>query len=202
MTFRLTPLPFAIAALEPYISGHTMSCHYGKHHAGYVKTLNKLTKGTAFADRSLEDVIRTSVAKVKYQQIFNSAAQVWNHEFFWNSICPGGPTKPAGRLAKLLTTEIGNKSDVVRALVDAGQKQFGSGWVWLVAKANHLKVIHSANADLPWTDGYTPLLTIDVWEHAYYLDYENRRPSFLGVVAQKLLNWEFAAQNLAAMDSH
>jgi Fe-Mn family superoxide dismutase len=184
------------------MSARTLGLHYGRHHAGYVNTLNRLTAATPYAGQSLVRVIRASAPKATHRAIFNAAAQAWNHEFFWKSIRPRGASgaRPAGALAKRIRADIGDSSDLVAAFVDAGQAQFGSGWVWLVAAGRRLKVLATAGAEPPWLGAGVALLAIDVWEHAYYLDYQHRRPAFLATVARKLLNWEFAAENFAAIE--
>jgi len=193
--FTLPPLPFEEAALEPVISARTLGFHYGKHHKAYVDNLNKLVPGTAFADMSLEEVVREAQGKAATAGIFNNAAQVWNHSFYWNSLSPKS-SAPSGKLAAAIEA-FGGLAKLKTDLADAAKTQFGSGWAWLVADAGKLAIHKTANADTPMARGTHCLLTIDVWEHAYYLDYQNRRPDYVGAVVDKLLNWDFAAENFA-----
>lgn len=193
-TFTLSPLPWAENALEPYISARTIKFHYGKHHAGYVKNLNGAIKGTPWAKKSLVEIIKGSYGKDDY--LFNNAAQVWNHTFYWDSLKPGGGGQPTGELAQAMTAQFGSVDACKQQLVDASAKRFGSGWGWLCLKDGKLVVASSSNALNPMVDNMKPLLTIDVWEHAYYLDYQNRRGDYLKGVMDHLINWDFAAQNL------
>lgn len=193
--FTLPPLPFSDTALEPVISAHTLSFHYGKHHKAYVDNLNKLVPGTAFADMKLEEVVRESAGKAANAGIFNNAAQIWNHTFYWHSLSPKGGA-PSGKLADAVTA-YGGLDKLKADLGDAAKTQFGSGWAWLVSEKGKLAVQKTGNADTPMAHGANCLLTIDVWEHAYYLDYQNRRPDYVGAVIDKLLNWNFAAENFA-----
>lgn len=199
--FKLSPLPWAEDALAPTISARTIEFHYGKHHAAYVKTLNELAEGTKFADMKLEEVVRQTAGKddAKDQKIFNNAAQVWNHDFYWRSLSPK-PGKPSGAL-KAAIEEFGGEEKLIKDLAEAGKTQFGSGWAWIVSKNGKLAVEKTPNAVNPMAKGTNALLTVDVWEHAYYLDYQNARPKYLEEVLAKLLNWDFAAQNLA-QESH
>ena len=194
--FILPPLPWPENALEPVISAGTMGLHYGKHHRAYVDKLNELVAGTRLADMSLEQVIAESAGKQDQQKIFNNAAQAWNHSFFWNCLRPAGDSQPSGNLARRIETDLGGlerfRKDFAQAAVDC----FGSGWAWLVDRGGKLEILATSNAGTPLTLGATPLLTLDVWEHAYYVDYENRRPEFADAVIGKLLNWEFAQQQL------
>ena len=190
MAFELPPLPYAQDALAPYISAETLEYHYGKHHQTYVTNLNKLTEGTDLADKSLEEVIAQADGG-----LFNNAAQVWNHDFHWRSLTPG-KTEPSGKLARAIARDFGSASELLARLAEAGKEQFGSGWAWLVSRDGALAVEKTGNAMNPMADGVNCLLAIDVWEHAYYLDYQNARPKYLEAVLEKLLNWEFAAQNL------
>jgi len=196
-SFKLPPLPWEGNALEPVISAKTLSFHHGKHHKAYVDNLNKLTVGTPLADSSLEEIIKGTAGAADKAAIFNNAAQVWNHTFFWDSLKPAGGGKPAGDLAKKLDAAFGSFDAFCKELTAAAMGQFGSGWAWLVADGGTLKVVKTPNADTPVAHGQTPLLTIDVWEHAYYLDYQNRRADYVAAVIEKLLNWDFAAKNLA-----
>ncbi len=189
-------LPFAENALEPVISAKTIGFHYGKHHKAYVDNLNKLTAGTEFEGLPLEEIIKKTADKQEHTGIFNNAAQVWNHTFFWNSLRSNGGGKPSEVLMKKIEESFGSFDDFLKELTEAAKTQFGSGWAWLVLDGNDLKVMKTPNAETPLTMGVTPLLTIDVWEHAYYLDYQNKRPDYVTTVLDKLINWEFAANNL------
>ena len=195
----LPPLPYAEGALAPVISANTLSFHYGKHHKAYVDNLNKMIAGTEFADNSLEQIIKKTAGVADKQGIFNNAAQTWNHTFYWSSLKPSGGGKPTGDLAKKIDAAFGNYDNFKKELTTAATSQFGSGWAWLVSDKGTLKVVRTPNAENPLTKGLTPLLTIDVWEHAYYLDYQNRRPDYVTAVIDKLLNWDFATKNLASM---
>ncbi len=192
----LPPLPYADTALDPVISANTIGFHYGKHHKAYVDNLNKLIAGSELAELGLEEIIRRTAGKPDNVAIFNNAAQTWNHTFYWNSLAPRGGGKPSGTLAARIEKDFGSFEACRQQLLDAAVGQFGSGWAWLVVDQGALKVVKTPNADLPLTAGQTPLLTIDVWEHAYYLDYQNRRADYVSAVIDKLLNWEFAAKNL------
>ena len=200
-TFTLAPLPWAEDALSPTISAKTIGFHYHKHHHAYVETLNKLVAGTRYADMPLEQVVRaTSGAKEgEDQQIFNNAGQVWNHDFFWRSLSPKSG-KPSGKLKERIERDFGGVAQLTEKLAEAGKTQFGSGWAWLCSNKGRLSFEKTANALDPMAKGINCLLTIDVWEHAYYLDYQNERPKYLQEVLGKLLNWEFAAQNLDRED--
>ena len=193
---ELPPLPYAIDALAPVISSETLSFHYGKHHKAYVDNLNKLVAGTDLAETSLEPLIKSVAGKPDKAGIFNNAAQIWNHTFFWNSLKPGGGA-PTGAVAPAVNAAFGNYDNFKKEFANAAMTQFGSGWAWLVAERGALRIMKTPNAETPLTTGQTPLLTIDVWEHAYYLDYQNRRADFVAAVIDKLLNWEFANANLA-----
>ena len=195
---ELPPLPYAQDALAPVISAETLSFHYGKHHKAYVDNLNKLVAGTELAEAPLEQVIAAVAGKPDKVGIFNNAAQTWNHTFFWNSLKPhGGGGAPAGAVAKAIDAAFGGYENFKKEFSNAAMTQFGSGWAWLVADQGALRIVKTGNADTPLTMGLTPLLTIDVWEHAYYLDYQNRRADFVAAVIDKLLSWEFANANLA-----
>jgi Fe-Mn family superoxide dismutase len=194
---ELPPLPYAQDALAPVISAETLSFHYGKHHKAYVDNLLKLVAGTELAEQPLESVIAAAVGKADKVGIFNNAAQVWNHTFFWNSLRPGGGGAPTGAVAKGIDAAFGGHDNFKKEFANAAMTQFGSGWAWLVADKGVLRILKTANADTPLTMGVTPLLTVDVWEHAYYLDYQNRRADFVAAVIDKLLNWDFANANLA-----
>jgi Fe-Mn family superoxide dismutase len=194
---ELPPLPYAQDALAPVISAETLSFHYGKHHKAYVDNLNKLVAGTELADTPLEKVIAATVGKPDKAGMFNNAAQIWNHTFFWNSLKPNGGGVPTGAIAKGIETAFGNFDNFKKEFANAAMTQFGSGWAWLVLEGGKLKIEQTPNAETPMTAaGKTPLLTIDVWEHAYYVDYRNKRPDYVTAVLDKLVNWEFAAQNL------
>lgn len=194
----LAPLPYAENALEPVITAKTLSFHYGKHHAGYLATLNKLVAGTPYAGQTLDTIVRKAAAE-QVTPIFNNAAQVWNHTFYWNSLTPvGAGGVPEGAFGEAVARDFGSFADMKTALADAAVKHFGSGWAWLVAKGGKLAVISTPNAETPLTQaGVTPLLTVDVWEHAYYLDWQNRRADYVAALLDKLANWKFAAANFA-----
>jgi len=192
----LPPLPYADDALAPVISANTLGFHYGKHHRGYVDKLNKLVTGTEFADLSLEKIIIVTAGKPEKAAIFNNAAQTWNHTFYWNSLKPNGGGEPPASLKQKIEAAFGTVDACRKELATAATSQFGSGWAWLVQEGDKLKVVKTGNADLPLTMGMKPLLTIDVWEHAYYLDYQNRRADYVSAVLEKLINWDFAAANL------
>jgi len=191
----LPPLPYAENAFEPVISAKTMSFHYGKHHKGYVDNLNKLIAGTEYADLPLEKIITSTAGKLERIAIFNNAAQTWNHTFYWKSMRPKGGGEPPAALLQKIAAAFGNLDACKKELASAAVSQFGSGWAWLVLEGDKLKVVKTANADIPMTMGLKPLLAIDVWEHAYYLDYQNRRADYANAVLDKLINWEFALQN-------
>jgi len=196
--FTLPPLPWSEQALDPVISARTIGLHYGKHHRTYVNKLNELVAGTPMAAMPLEQVIRESAGKPESQKVFNNAAQTWNHTFFWNCLRPGGGGKPSGDVAQRIDRDLGGYDKFRERFAQAAVDCFGSGWAWLADRGGKLEILATSNADNPLTKGATPLLTIDVWEHAYYVDYENRRPEFVNAVIDKLLNWEFAAQQLAS----
>ena len=194
---ELPPLPYAQDALAPVISAQTLSFHYGKHHKAYVDNLNKLVAGTDMSETPLETLIKAVAGKPDKAGVFNNAAQVWNHTFFWNSMKPGGGGAPTGAVAKAIDAAFGSYDNFKKEFSNAAMTQFGSGWAWLVADKGQLRIAKTPNAETPLTTGQTPLLTVDVWEHAYYLDYQNRRADFVAAVIDKLLNWEFANANLA-----
>jgi Fe-Mn family superoxide dismutase len=189
-------LPYAQNALEPVISANTISFHYGKHHKAYVDNLNKLIAGTEFSGLTLEEIIARTHGKIERSAIFNNAAQAWNHAFFWRSLSPQGGGEPPLALKQKIEASFGTVDACKKELAAAAMSQFGSGWAWLVLDGDKLKVIKTGNADLPLTKGTKPLLTIDIWEHAYYLDYQNRRADYVNAVLDKLINWGFAADNL------
>lgn len=192
----LPALPYAENALEPVISAQTLGFHYGKHHQSYVDNLNKLIAGTEFADLPLERIITQTAGRADSVAVFNNAAQTWNHSFYWNSLSPKGGGEPPAALKDKIITQFGSVDALKKELATAATSQFGSGWAWLVQDGNTLKVVKTANADTPLTTGAKPLLTLDVWEHAYYLDYQNRRADYVSAVLDKLVNWEFAHKNL------
>jgi superoxide dismutase, Fe-Mn family len=194
--FELPPLPWQENALEPVISARTIALHYGKHHAAYVQKLNELVAGTRFAELPLEHVIAATVGNAETQKIFNNAAQAWNHTFFWNCLRAGSGGEPPRGVARLLDESFGGTAQFKEKFAEAAIDCFGSGWAWLVARGGKLEVIATSNANTPITMGATPLLALDVWEHAYYVDYENRRPEFVKAVIDRLLNWEFALEQL------
>ena len=192
----LPPLPYAESALDPAISANTIGFHYGKHHKGYVDTLNKLLAGTELANLSLEKLIATTVGKSDKAAIFNNAAQTWNHTFYWRSLRPKGGGEPPAALKQRIEASFGTLDACKTELTTAATTQFGSGWAWLVLDADKLKVVKTANAETPLTAGARPLVAIDAWEHAYYLDYQNRRADYVSAVLDKLINSGFAADNL------
>jgi Fe-Mn family superoxide dismutase len=195
MTHALPPLPYAENALEPVISARTIGFHYGKHHQGYVDNLNKLVAGTKFADLSLEQIIARSAGQPESTAVFNNAAQAWNHAFYWQSMSPSGGGHPPAALRQRIETSFGSVDGCRTELAKAAVSQFGSGWAWLVLDGDRIRVVGTANAEVPLTQGMKPLLVIDVWEHAYYLDHQNRRADYVQAVLDKLINWEFALQN-------
>jgi len=195
--FTLAPLPWDEAALEPVISAKTIGFHYGKHHKAYVDTLNTLVPGTRYADMKLEQIVQASFGKdsADDKKIFNNAGQVWNHDFYWRSLAPKA-SKASGKLAQAIERDFGGTAKLIEQLAEAGKTQFGSGWAWLVSKGGKLSVEKTPNAETPMAKGTNCLLTVDVWEHAYYLDYQNARPKYLEEVLGKILNWDFASENL------
>lgn len=190
-----TDLPYKEDALEPYISRNTISFHHGKHHKAYVEKTRELVQGSRLAGLPLREIMTETAASPDKTAIFNNAAQAWNHDFYWKSLQPGG-TKPEGDLGGKIEASFGSQGNLEKELLSAALAQFGSGWVWLVLEGDELKVVKTPNADNPLIHGQTPLLTIDVWEHAYYLDYQNRRADYVSAVIGHLLNWKFAAANL------
>jgi Fe-Mn family superoxide dismutase len=193
---ELPPLPYEQNALEPVISANTLSFHYGKHHKTYVETLNKLIVGTEFADLPLEKIIKATDGVAEHAAIFNNAGQVWNHTFYWHSLKPKGGGEPPADVKKLIDTSFGGVEKFKKEFSAAAVGQFGSGWAWLVQDGDKLKILKTSNAQTPIAKGPKPLLTVDVWEHAYYLDYQNRRVDYVNALLDKLLNWNFAAENL------
>ena len=196
MAFTLPDLPYAQDALAPHISAETLGFHHGKHHKAYVDKANDAVKGTDLESLSLEELIKKSWAD-KNMGVFNNAAQIWNHTFYWHSMKPNGGGKPTGAIADAIDKSFGSYDKFAEEFKAAGAGQFGSGWAWLVKNGDKLEVRKTLNAENPITDGLTPLLTMDVWAHAYYLDYQNRRPDYIGDFLDKLVNWDFANQNLA-----
>lgn len=188
--FELPPLPYAQDALAPHISAETFEYHYGKHHQAYVTNLNKLTDDNADA-KSLEDVITSAEGG-----LFNNAAQVWNHTFYWNSMSPDGGGAPSGAVADAINSAFGSYDDFSQKFSQAAATQFGSGWAWLVDSGSGLEIMQTANADLPMKHGAKALLTIDVWEHAYYIDFRNARPNYISTFLDSLVNWDFVAANM------
>jgi Fe-Mn family superoxide dismutase len=193
MAFELPPLPYAQDALAPHISAETLEYHYGKHHQTYVTNLNKLVEGTEFENASLEDVILKSDGG-----LFNNSAQVWNHTFYWNSMSPSGGGAPSGEVADAINSAFGSYDEFKAKFAEAATTQFGSGWAWLVDSGSGLEIMKTSNADLPLKHGSKALLTIDVWEHAYYIDFRNARPNYISTFLDSLVNWDFVAQNLAS----
>jgi Fe-Mn family superoxide dismutase len=192
----LSPLPFAENALDPVISARTIAIHYGKHHRSYLDNLSKLIAETPCADLSLEELIFETAGKSGKAAIFNNAAQLWNHNFYWNSLRAKGGGVPPAALRQQIDESFGSLQACTKELATAATTQFGSGWAWLVLESGKLKVVKTGNAETPLTKGMRPLLTLDVWEHAYYLDYQNRRADYVAAVLDKLVNWGFAADNL------
>lgn len=196
MTINLPDLPFGKDELAPYISANTLDFHYGKHHKTYVDNLIKLITGTDLADKPLEEIIRITAKDISKAGIFNNAAQVWNHSFYWQCLKKKGGGEPSGEIAVKINSAWGSYEKFVEELKNAGITQFGSGWAWLVLEGGQLKITKTANADTPLAHGQKALLTIDVWEHAYYLDHQNKRADYLAAVIQKLINWDFVNSNL------
>ena len=197
MSITLPDLPYAIDALEPHVSANTLEFHYGKHHKAYVDKLNAAIAGTDYEGHSLESIIAAS-HKAADGGVFNNAAQIWNHTFLWHSMAPSGGGEPTGALAEAINARFGNVAGFREKFKAAALGQFGSGWTWLVRKGGALEIVSTGNAETPLTDGLTPLLTLDVWEHAYYLDYQNKRDAYIDAYLDKLINWDFAAQNYDA----
>jgi Fe-Mn family superoxide dismutase len=198
MAYELPALPYDYTALDPYISKSTLEFHHDKHHAAYVNNYNGLVKDTPFDNQAIEEVIKAVAGDASKAGIFNNAAQAWNHTFYWNSIKPNGGGTPTGALADKISADFGSFEAFVDEFKKAGATQFGSGWAWLVLDGGTLKVTKTGNAENPLTTGATPLLTMDVWEHAYYLDYQNRRPDYINDFLTKLVNWDFVSANFAA----
>ena len=195
---ELPPLPYPKDALAPHISAETLGFHHDKHHKTYVDNANKMIADTEFETMPLEEIVMKTAGEAARKKLFNNAAQAWNHGFYWQSMAPKGGGKPSGKLAEKIATDFGSFEKFYETFATEGAGQFGSGWVWLVLAGGKLKVTASANAETPLTKGETPLLVSDVWEHAYYLDYQNRRADYLAAFLDHLANWDFAARNLAA----
>lgn len=196
MALVLPDLPYAKDALAPVISANTLEFHYGKHHRAYVDNGNKLLAGTDLENLAPEEIIRKVAGDAARAGIFNNVAQAWNHSFYWRCMKPGGGGKPTGAVAEKIQATWGSYEKFVEELKNAGATQFGSGWAWLVLDGGALRIMKTANADTPVARGQKPLLTVDVWEHAYYLDYQNRRPDYLAAFIEKLVNWDFVNENL------
>jgi len=192
----LPPLPWPENALDPVISSNTIGFHYGKHHKTYVDNVNKLIAGTEYADMPLEKIVSATAGKADKSGIFNNAAQVWNHTFYWHSLRPKGGGEPPSALKQLIEAAFQSVDACKKELSAAAVSQFGSGWAWLVLDGGKVKIVKTPNAETPLTQSVKPLLTVDVWEHAYYLDYQNRRADYVNAVLDKLINWDFAAKNL------
>ncbi|MBE9532377.1 MAG: superoxide dismutase [Proteobacteria bacterium] len=198
MAITLPELSYPIDALEPVISARTLEFHHGKHHNAYVVNTNKLIKGTDLEGDDLKSIIIKTAGDPTKAGIFNNAAQVWNHSFYWKCMRPGGGGAPSGEVAKRIEADFGGYDNFVKAFIEAGTTQFGSGWAWLVVHNDKLEIVKSANAGNPIVDGLTPLLVVDVWEHAYYLDYQNLRPDYLSAFIGKLIDWDFVNANLTS----
>jgi superoxide dismutase, Fe-Mn family len=196
MAFELPPLPYPKDALEPHTSARTLEFHHDKHHQAYVTNLNNLVKDTPFANQKLEEVIKATAKDESKTGIFNNAAQVWNHTFFWNCMKPQGGGKPTGDIAQAIEKSFGGLDKFKEEFKTAAVTQFGSGWAWIVRDGDKLKITKTPNAVNPLSQGQVAVLTVDVWEHAYYLDYQNRRPDFVQTFLDNLINWDFATQNL------
>jgi superoxide dismutase, Fe-Mn family len=201
MPFTLKPLPFPKDSLGPTMSDRTLDFHHGKHHAAYVKTLNDLIEGTKHASSDLETIIKaTAKGEGKEKKIFNNAAQVWNHDFFWESVAPNGGGTPPEPIQKRIDAAFGSFANFRDKFVEQAVAQFGSGWAWLVVKDGKLDIMTTSNADCPMTQGIHALWTCDVWEHAYYLDYQNERPRFVKTVIESIANWQFVSKRLTEAD--
>jgi superoxide dismutase, Fe-Mn family len=198
MVYALPDLPYDYNALDPHISARTLEFHHDKHHAAYVTKCNEMTQDTPMADMAIAEIIKSAYGDPAKAGLFNNAAQAWNHTFYWNSMKPGGGGLPSGALAAKINTDFGNYDNFKAAFKEAGATQFGSGWAWLVLDNGTLKVTKTPNAENPLVHGQTPLLTMDVWEHAYYLDFQNKRPDYIDTFLSSLVNWDFAAQQLSA----
>jgi Fe-Mn family superoxide dismutase len=194
----MPPLPYPDDALAPVISATTIGFHYGKHHKAYYDNMMRLVAGTDFANHSVEEIVRTTLVNPNRTALYNNAAQVWNHTFYWNSMRPNGGGEPSGALAERIASDFGDFGTFRRKFIEAATGQFGSGWAWLVEGRNKkLQIVRTGNADTPMAQGLKCLLTCDVWEHAYYLDWQNRRADYVAAWLDKLANWEFASRNLS-----
>lgn len=198
MAYELAPLPYDYKALEPHISASTLEFHHDKHHAAYVTNFNNMVKDTDMANKSIEEVIKATYNDSSKAGIFNNAAQAWNHTFYWNCMKSGGGGAPSGALADKINADFGSYEKFVEEFTKAATTQFGSGWAWLVLDNGTLKITKTSNAENPIPLGQTPLLTCDVWEHAYYLDYQNKRPAYVETFINHLVNWDFVAENMSA----
>jgi len=196
MAINLPDLPYGKDALAPYIGAATLEFHHGKHHRAYVDNANKLLAGTALENATPEEIIRKTAADPAQTAVFNNVAQAWNHAFYWLGIKPKGGGQPTGVIAGKIVAAWGSYEKFIEEFKNAGVTQFGSGWAWLVLDGEALKILKTANADNPLTKGMKPLLTVDVWEHAYYLDYQNRRPDYLATFIDNLINWDFVNANM------
>jgi Fe-Mn family superoxide dismutase len=196
MGYELPPLPYAYDALAPHISKETLEFHHDKHHAAYVTKYNDMVKSAGMDDKSIEEVIKATYNDSSKSGLFNNGAQAWNHTFFWNSMKPGGGGAPTGAIADKINSDLGGYEKFKEEFSNAAATQFGSGWAWLVLDNGTLKIINSPNAVNPIALGHTPLLTLDVWEHAYYLDYQNKRPAFIDAFINNLINWDFVNENM------
>tara|TARA_B110000483_G_C18190412_1_gene540719 strand:- start:780 stop:1370 length:591 start_codon:yes stop_codon:yes gene_type:complete len=196
MAITVPPLPYADTALEPHMTANTLSFHFGKHHQAYATNLNKLIAGTDLEDNTLLEIIQQSAIDSKLAGVFNNASQVFNHSFFWESMKPQGGGAPHGKIAELINSSFGSYEKFAEAFTAAAMTQFGSGWAWLVLDGDKLVIEKTANADSPIAHGRKPLITIDVWEHAYYLDFQNLRPKYIQTFLDSLVNWDFANSNI------
>ncbi|MGE5431095.1 MAG: superoxide dismutase [Syntrophomonadaceae bacterium] len=196
MALTLPDLPYSKDALEPYVSAKTLEFHHDKHHNAYVQNANKMLEGSDLANADLETIVKKTYGDTSKTGLFNNAAQVWNHSFLWKCMKPNGGGMPTGDIAGMIEKSFGNYQKFVEEFKNAGATQFGSGWAWLILKDGKLQVTKTPNADTPIAHGETPLLTVDVWEHAYYLDYQNRRPDYLSTFVEHLINWDFVNENL------
>lgn len=194
--YVLAPLPYSDIALQPVISSNTLSFHYGKHHKTYVDNLNNLLANSDLAGQSLEQIIKATAGQTEKAAIFNNAAQIWNHMFYWHSLKPNGGGEPSSTLKQKIEASFGSLEVCKKEFAQAALTQFGSGWAWLVQDGDKIALVKTGNAETPLTKNVRPLLTIDVWEHAYYLDYQNRRADYANAILEKLINWDFAAANL------
>ena len=197
MTLALPPLPYPHDALAPWISAQTLAIHHGKHHQAYVTNTNSMIAGTAFAAKPLADIVLATAGQAEHAGLFDNAAQAWNHTFYWSSMKPKGGGRPTGAIAQKIAADFGSHEKFVELFTQAGTTQFGSGWAWLSLHRGKLEIGKTGNAGTPLTTGATPLLTLDVWEHAYYLDFQNRRPDYVRAFLDHLVNWDFANHNLA-----